>query len=447
MSPASTTFEPPPGSCVSSSVFLPARDRPWYTALAGVHPTPAQAHSLTGGAARHRHMRVALFTNTYQPNLNGVANVTHFYRRGLAERGHEVHVFTPTPLGDDPFADDPFVHCYRSVLAPGEVDYMIALPVFSSLREHRYLRTLQADIVHSQHPLWVGAWGHRWARRRKLPFVSTAHTQYELHADRSPLFEAWVQRLIIRHVTRFFNLCDVATTPVNWMRRLLLDRGVTTPIEILRNPVDLAQLAEPDREGTRRRLGLDADDTVIGYLGRLSPIKNLECVIDAVELMSRRRRDLRLLVVGDGPIRKTLQQHAERKLGAQALFTGAVPHAEVAHYDAAMDVFVTASRSETMPLAYTEAMYCGTPVVAHATPGAADMIRDGDTGLLVPPERGAEGLVEAIERVLSDPALRRRLLKGGRRFAESCAYPAIAERLEEIYALAAERAREGGLPA
>ncbi len=392
-------------------------------------------------------MRIVLFTNTYPPTLNGVANATHFYRRGLAERGHEVHVFAPAPVGDDPFADDPFVHCYRSVLVPGELDYMIALPVFSGLREHRYLRTLQADIVHSQHPLWVGAWGHRWARRRKLPVVSTAHTQYELHADRIPLPEAWAQRLVIRHVTRFFSLCDVVTTPVNWMRQRLLDRGVTTPIEILRNPVDLGQLAQPDRERTRRELGLSAKETVVGYLGRLASVKNVECVIDAVAMLAQRRGDLRLLIVGDGPRRKGLRQRARRKLGDRAVLPGAIPHAQVKHYHAAMDVFVTASHSEGMPLAYTEAMHCGTPVVAHATPGAADMIRDGDTGLLVPPERGAEGLAEAIERVLSDPALRRRLLKGGRRFAESCTYPAVAERLEEIYALAAERAREGGLPA
>ncbi len=403
--------------------------------------TQAHAAPPASGAIRPT-MKIVHFTNTYPPSLNGVANVTHFYRRGLVERGHEVHVFAPAPRGEDPFADDPFVHRYRSVLLPGEVDYMMALPVLTTLREHYRLLTLEADLVHSQHPAWVGAWGHRWARRRKLAFVTTAHTQYELYADRAFLPEKWVERVVSRHVGRFFNLCDVVTTPVNWMRRRLLDKGVTTPIEIVRNPVDVSGLAGPDREGTRARLGFGADEIVIGFLGRLSPVKNVECVIDTVALLAQRRPNVRLLIVGDGGRREGLQNRARRKLGDRAVFTGGIPHAEVKHYDAAMDLFVTASVSETMPLAYTEAMYCGTPVIAHATPGAADMIRHEETGLLVPPERGAEGLAEAVERVLNDPELRRRLLEGGRAFAESCTCAAIAERLEEVYGLALERAAE-----
>lgn len=385
-------------------------------------------------------MRIVMFTNTYPPSLNGVANVTHFYRRGLVERGHEVHIFAPRPAGEDPFADDPCVHYYRSRRLPGETDYMVALPVFASPREHYRLLTLKADIVHSQHPVWVGAWGHRWARTRKLPFVATAHTQYEMYADRSFLPEAWVERVVSRHVGRFFNLCDVVTTPVNWMRQRLIDKGVTTPIEILFNPVDLGLLAGADREGTRRRLGFTDDEIVVGFLGRLSPVKNVECVINAVALLRERRPEVRVMIAGDGGQRPVLRRRARRKLGDRAVFTGAIPHSEVKHYHAAMDVFVTASLSETMPLAYIEAMHIGTPVIAHATPGAADMIVDGDNGLLVPPETGAEGLARAVERVLDDPALRARLVAGGRRFAQRCHYPAIAERLEAIYALAAERA-------
>lgn len=383
-------------------------------------------------------MRVALFTNTYPPSLNGVANVTHFYRRGLLERGHEVHVFAPAPAAEDPFADDPYVHRYRSVLLPGEVDYMLALPVLKNASEQLKLLTLKVDVVHSQHPAWVGAWGHRWGRRRGNAFVSTAHTQYELYADRAFLPEKWVERVVSRHVGRFFNLCDVVTTPVQWMRQRLIDKGVTSPIEIVHNPVDLAELDRADRSGTRSRLGIASDEIVLGFLGRLSPVKNVECLVDAAALLARRRPNIRLLIVGDGGRREALKARAAKALGDRAIFTGSVRHSEVKHYDAAMDIFMTASRSETMPLAYTEAMYVGTPLVAHATPGAADMIRDGENGLLVPPERGAEGIAEAVERVLDQPSLRRQLLIGGRRFAETCSISAIGERLEEVY----EQARE-----
>ncbi|MEA3400463.1 MAG: glycosyltransferase [Armatimonadota bacterium] len=384
-------------------------------------------------------MRIALFTNTYLPTLNGVAIATDLYRRGLAERGHEVHVFAPAARGEDPFANDPSVHRYPSALMPGEVDYMVALPPPFSLRVSQELGGMQLDLVHTQHPWWVGAWGKNWARRRGLPVVSTAHTQYEQYADRIPLPDAWVEGAMVSHVTRYFNDCDVISTSANWMRQKLIDGHVRTPVELVRNPVDLSGLREPHREQTRARLGFDDDALVVGYLGRISPEKQLERVADAVAMLAEERAGARLLIVGDGSATDALREYAAARLGDRAVFTGAVPHGEVAHYHAAMDVFATASRSETQPLAYTEAMYVGTPVVALATPRAADMIADGDNGLLVEPDLGARGIAAAIERVLVDSDLTQRLRRGGRHFAESCHYPAVAERLEEVYALAVER--------
>ncbi len=384
-------------------------------------------------------MRICLFTNTYPPSLNGVANVTHHYRRGLSERGHEMHVFAPAPKKEDPFKDDPLVHRYPAMSVPGEVDYMLALPIPFTLGVRRAFEDLRCDLVHVQHPAWVGGWGQKWAREEGIPVVSTAHTQYELYANRTPLPTEWIEPAVTRHIITHFNRCQAVTTPVEWMRRKLVERGVRTPVELVPNPVDLSLLGEPDRAATRERLGFTSEHRVIGYLGRLSPVKNLALAIDAVALLAQERSEVRLLIVGDGSVMDAVRKRARRRLGDRAVLTGAVPHPEVVHYHAAMDVFVTASRSETQPLAYTEAMHIGVPVVALATPGAQDMIRTGENGLLVPPEEKTEGLARAIERVLDDSALAERLRQGGREFARSCDYPAVAERLEEVYALAMER--------
>lgn len=385
-------------------------------------------------------MRIALFTNTYRPSLNGVANVTHYYRLGLTEHGHEVHVFAPAPKKDDPFEGDPMVHRYPAMLMPGEVDYMLALPLPFTLGVRREFENLKCDLVHVQHPVWVGGWGQKWAAEEKIPVVSTAHTQYELYANRTPLPTEWIEPAVTRHIVTHYNRCAVATTPVEWMRDELARRGVRAPIELVPNPVDLSSLGKPDRVATRKRLGLGDDELVVGYLGRLSPVKNLGVVIDAVALMAQERPEVRLLLVGDGSVMDAVRKRAIRRLGDRAVLTGAVPHAEVAHYHAAMDVFATASHSETQPLAYTEAMHIGVPVVALATPGAQDMMSSGENGLLVPPAEGAAGLAKAVLRVLDEPALAERLRRGGRVFAQSRDYPTVAQRLEEVYALAIERA-------
>jgi 1,2-diacylglycerol 3-alpha-glucosyltransferase len=388
-------------------------------------------------------MKVALFTNSYPPSLNGVANVTHFYRLGLSERGHDVHVFAPAPKGEDAFADDPAVHRYRSVRVPGEVDYMLALPPVFCKGVGRMVDGIGFDLIHTQHPIWVGTWGQSAARRMGIPVVSTAHSQYEYYANRTFLPTEWIEPAVTRHVVRYFNRCHVVTTPVKWMQARLIDRGVACPVELVPNPVDLSTLGEPEREATRAKLGLTDDDVVVGYLGRLSPVKRIPLLVDAVALLAKRRPQVMLVVVGDGADREAIYRRAKKRLGDRVIFTGSVPHKEVAHYHASFDVFATASKSETQPLAYTEAMYVGTPVVALGTPGAADMIVDGENGILVPPQAGVTGLAEGLERVISDASLAYRIRAGGRRYAQERHYATVADRLEEIYTLAADRSASG----
>lgn len=379
-------------------------------------------------------MKVALFTNTYPPSVNGVANCTHMYRRGLTELGHDVYVVAPEPVGEDPFEDDERVIRYPAVKMPGEVDYTLALPMPFAMRTFGMLARLEVDVVHTQHPLWVGRWGQTYAARRDFPVVSTAHTHYELFADRMLVPEEWVAPLVTRQVTRYYNRCQVITTPVSWMIDRLRKDGVTSAMERVPNPVDLSGLSGHDREAARSRLGIGADEVVVGYLGRLSEEKNLELVVEAATLLGRERSEVRLLIVGDGPMTHDLRRAAyEHGIGDRAIFTGSVPHAVVADYHVAMDVFFTASGSETQPLAYTEAMYVGTPVIALATPGARDMIVHEASGLLVEPDEGARGLAAQAERVLTDDALRATVVSGGRRFAQRCDYSSVAARLVEVY--------------
>ncbi|MCD6360776.1 MAG: glycosyltransferase [Armatimonadetes bacterium] len=383
-------------------------------------------------------MKVALFTNTYRPSVNGVANCTHLYRCGLEELGHEVHVFAPEPVGDDPFEDDPHVHRYPAVRVPGEVDYTLALPLPFAMKTFSMLHRLHVDVVHTQHPLWVGRWGQTYAYRKEFPLVSTAHTHYEVFADRMFLPEEWVAPLVTRQVVRYYNRCQVITTPVRWMMDRLREDGVTVAMEQVRNPVDLSGLSAPDRAGTRQRLGISEDEIVVGYLGRLSDEKNLESVVEAAAILNAERPGIRLLIVGDGPGASDVRRAARRfGLAESAIFTGAVPHESVADYHAAMDLFLTASGSETQPLAYTEAMYVGTPVIALATPGARDMIQHEVNGMLVEADAGAAGLAAAARRTLDDVELRRRIVRDGRQFAASCNYLAVAERLIEVYLQAA----------
>lgn len=383
-------------------------------------------------------MRVAVFTNTYYPTLNGVAHCVDAYRRGLEARGHEVYIFAPCPAEYDPAQDRERVYRFPAVATPGDWDYDIAVPYSRPVM--KALRETQFDIVHTQHPLWVGVWGGWYARWAGLPLVTTIHTEYALYAHIVPLPEPLVEAYLRNRVTTYCNKCQVVTTPAASTRDRLLDQGVTTPIEILPNPIELSKLAPPEPDKVRSRYHIPKEAFVMGFVGRLAPEKNLSTVLAAAEIVARQVPGARFLMVGEGTESRNLRQQA-RELGMadRVVFAGAVEHEQVVHYHAAMDVFVTASGSETQPLAYTEAMAVGTPVVAVRAPGAEDMITHGENGLLSEPQEGAQGLARQILRLVEDPTLRLAIAARAREQVKRYDLGVVTERLLGIYETAMER--------
>lgn len=384
-------------------------------------------------------MRIAIFTCTYHPSRNGVANCVAAYRRGLQRRGHEVFVFAPAPNDYDTSRDPSDVIRFPALPAPGDWDYEIAVPYSRPVMDT--LRDVPFDLVHTQHPVWVGVWGQWYARWTGLPLVTTSHTEYELYSRVVPLPAPLVEAYLTSRVVTYYNHCTMVTTPVASAQRRLRKQGVVTPVEIMPNPIDLAQLRPPDPARVRRELGIEDDCFVMGYLGRLAPEKNLETVLEAAAIaMDRLDRPARFLMVGGGTELNALQAHAAHLgIADRTVFVGPVEHSEVLHYQAALNVFITASLSETQPLAYTEAMAVGTPVVALKAPGAQDMFTDGVNGLLAAPREGPVGLAAQVLRLAQDHELRDGIIEAAREHVKSYDLEVVVDRLEQIYAMALER--------
>ena len=382
-------------------------------------------------------MRIAVFTNTYRPLLNGVANVIEAYRRQLTACGHEVYVFAPAPA--EPGCDaERNVFRYPSVPAPVRAEYFIALPTGAEVR--RALSRTDFSIVHTHHPMWVGVWGQRFALRAGLPLVTTAHTEYRIYAPLFPLLGGSVARAVDSQVRRYCNRCALVTTPVESMREKLLNTGVQVPIELLPNPTDLSAFDRCDGSGLRAEMGAKPEDTVIGFVGRLSSEKNLPMVLEAAAMVLGRVPNCRLLLVGDGPEARDLRERV-RALGIldRSHFAGRRPHEQIADCQDAIDIFVTASMSETQPLAYTEAMAVGTPVVAVRAPGAQDMIEHGHNGLLTDPAGGAQALAQAIEELARDPGKRAELGVNAHQWVRRYDVKAATQRLIGLYERAIEQ--------
>jgi len=382
-------------------------------------------------------MRVAIFTNTYYPAVNGVANCVAAYREGLLDAGHEVTVFAPASQGYDLRNDPEDVLRFPALPLPMDMDYSIAMPYSSAVM--KALRRSQFDVVHTQHPVWVGAWGAWYARWNDVPLVTTVHTEYELFAPMVPLPTALVEMYLNLRVTSYCNKCQLVTTPVQSTRRRLEDQGVTTPVEILPNPIRLSDFWRVDGSGVRQELGIGDGVVLIGFVGRLSREKNLRVLVEAVGQVLGQRKEAAFMLVGAGPEMESLKRWVRAIGGEGRVFlVGSVPYEDIPPYQAAIDILVTASLSETQPLAYTEAMAAGTPIVALRAPGAADMVDDGVNGLLSEVEDGAEGLAEKILRIVDDRALRRKLAQGARDSAQQFDVARVTDRLVAIYNRALE---------
>lgn len=384
-------------------------------------------------------MRIAIFTNTYWPTVNGVAISIRNLREGLTNLGHEVHVFAPAPREFDRRQDEPFTHRFLSVRAPVKADYPLAVPISPRLR--RVLAGLKFDLIHTHHPMWVGVWGQWFARRQHVPIVTTIHTQYEIYSELIPLPDAVINAFLRDRVITYCNRCQVVTTPAESSKQRLISRGVTTPIEVVYNPTDLTACREADGSALRRQLGCAEGDPLLGYIGRLAPEKNLHALLDAADIVLPQLPRARMVLVGDGPSRPELEQRVRTmKHGDRISFAGRVEHDQVPMYDAALDLFVTPSMFEVQPLSFAEALAAGTPVIAMDAPGANDMIEDGCNGRLVPTSEQGPGLAKATLETLNTPNCLTEMSQRARDWARRYDLPSVVGRVLQVYEHALTRA-------
>jgi 1,2-diacylglycerol 3-alpha-glucosyltransferase len=358
-------------------------------------------------------VRVGLFTNNYLPFCGGVTVSVETLRRGLEARGHEAWVLAPR-FPDAP-ETTPRTLRYPSVPAATYPEFALAIPW--SPRLTRRVRALDFDVFHAHHPFLLGPAARRLARRQGRPLVFTYHTRYDKYAHYVPLRRTVVEAAARGLSTRFARRADAIIAPSAVLRDELRARGVGVPIAVVPTGVDLQHFTPGDRAAARRAHGLDDGALVVLYVGRLDREKSVERVLAAFERVAGTIPHARLVLVGQGTQGDELRRMAARlQAGARIAFAGVCPHEQLpAHYRAA-DLFLFASETETQGLVLAEAAACGLPAVAVDAPGCAEVVHDGDTGVLTKGDPAA--LAEAAIGLLIDPARRAAMAVRARQLAE-----------------------------
>jgi 1,2-diacylglycerol 3-alpha-glucosyltransferase len=371
-------------------------------------------------------VNIGVFTDSYLPRRSGVVRAVQAASRHLRGRGHRVYVFAPTYAG---YADtDPDVYRFPSVTPPGYPDFPLAVPYARPLLPE--LRALGLEIVHTHSPFLLGGVGVWVARRFHLPVAFTYHTLYAEYAHYAPVLGRLSRPLVIAYTTAYCNRCDRVLVSVPAVAEIVRKYGVRTPVEVIPSVgIDLPLGPGMPPADVRRQFGIPPDAPLLVFVGRLAREKGLPLLLDAVAGLPA---TVWLLLVGDGPERARLEASA-RNLGiaSRVVFAGAQEHARVIDALGAADLFVFPSLTETLGLGVLEAMAAGRAVVAVRAGAMPDIVRDGDTGRLVPPDPGA--FRSAIQALLGDDRVRAAMGARAREVAAQYAQDRLTDRLIGIY--------------
>lgn len=379
-------------------------------------------------------MNIGLFTDTYFPQINGVATSVHTLAGALRQRGHHVYIFTPKDPHTTEEQKDEFVIAMPSLPFMLLRNYRVGL--IYSPRALNQISHLQLDIVHTQTEFPLGIFGKLLSSVKKIPMVHTYHTMYEDYVHYIAKGYIVTPAMAKEFSKLFCNSATAVVAPTEKAKHFLEEYGVTKPIEVIPTGIDTSLFAkknfsEEDTTALKMSLGLEKDTPVILSLGRVAKEKSIDVILRALPKLFEKMPQARMVIVGDGPEKENLQQLAKQlDIAHKVLFIGAKPWAEIGKYYQIGTVFCSASISETQGLTFAEAMAGGIPVVAKRDESIENIVENNKTGLLFETE---EDLTEKLYLLLNTPALQKRLSKASLAKMELLSVEAFAEHMEQLY--------------
>lgn len=311
-------------------------------------------------------MNIGLFTDTYFPQLSGVATSIKTLKDALEEQGHNVFIFTTTDPHIKKGTIEPNVFRFSSIPFVSFTDRRIAFRGF--FEATKVAKEVKLDIVHTQTEFALGTIGKYVAHQLKIPAIHTYHTMYEdyLHYV---LNGHLLRPYHVKQFTRgYLKNMDGVIAPSERVEALLERYGVKIPIRVIPTGVDIKSMNEADNRDIRAELDIDKDAPVILTLSRIAAEKKIDHILDVMPDIIEEFPKVKLVIAGDGPDVKMLKEHVERlTLEDYVIFTGAIPHEDVGNYYKMADLFVSASDTETQGLTYIEALAAGTQCVVYDT--------------------------------------------------------------------------------
>jgi len=368
-------------------------------------------------------VKLVLVTETYAPEINGVAMTLGRLVDGFAQRGHRITIIRPRQRHESPrYSVTQRVAC-RQVRLPG-----VPIPGYSQLRlglpSARRLQQLwtasRPDLIHVATEGPLGASAITVANRLRIPVTSSFHTNFDQYTRDyrigwlKPIVAAWLRRVHNRTLRTF--------VPTHDLLARLESEGYTN-LRLLSRGVDTSLFNPARRDATLRAAwGLGPDDLAVLHVGRLAAEKNYPLLFRAFDALKQVHPHARLVLVGDGPLLSVCQ-----KQRPDAVFTGFYTGINLANHYASGDLYLHTSVTETFGNVVTEALGSGLAVGAFDYAAAHEFIRSGENGLLAPVGDEAAFIQNAV-RLATEPGLASRLRANAARAVSTRTWDAVVDR-------------------
>ena len=324
-------------------------------------------------------MNIGIFTDSYFPQLSGVATSIKTLKDALEKQGHNVFIFTTTDPHIKKGTVEANIFRFSSVPFISFTDRRVAFRGF--FEATKVAREVKLDIVHTQTEFALGMIGKYVAHQLKIPAIHTYHTMYEDYLH----YVLNGHLLRPYHVKQFTNAylknMDGVIAPSKRVEALLKRYKVNIPMRVIPTGVDINSLNRPETVDVRKELDIPDNVPVLLTLSRVAEEKKIDRILNAMPEILDEFPQTRLVIAGDGPDMEVLQEQVERlTLEDSVIFTGDIPHDDVGSYYKMADLFVSASDTETQGLTYIEALASGTKCVVYDTDYTEHVFDDEEFG-------------------------------------------------------------------
>ncbi|WP_212935387.1 glycosyltransferase family 4 protein [Bacillus hominis] len=363
-------------------------------------------------------MRVAIFTDTFTPQVNGVAKTLERLTKYFQKENIAYSVFAPQHTAEDNFVAN--VNKMRSI--PLTILYPECRFSFPTPRIKRELLAFKPDIIHIATPFNMGLCGLYYAKKLNIPVVGSYHTDFDAYLRYYKI--EFLSNMLWNYLKWFHSHMQKNFVPSPETLHQLKNKGFQA-LYIWGRGVDCTLFHPTYNKGLFRKKYNITAKYVLSYVGRLAPEKDIDTLQTLIQTTNKERDDIHWLIAGDGPLAKGLQENVPK---TNVTFTGYLQGEDLAEAYASSDLMVFPSTTETFGNVVLESLACGTPVIGANSGGVKNIITDGKTGVLCEP-KNEDSFLSSIYELLNNEEMRKQISLDARSYAATQSWDEISSNL------------------